>query len=227
MPQEKTSKLAGRIKTDPLFERTRHTIAEFKRAAKAAKLLIDALRPAGVNARDQRLFSRLQGQMFEVLKSDNVNRRGDRLVSKGNMQLIRGVDFNLNGKLSSLLFIQPTATIDRVTGTMKAELQPFKPKDMIKAPFNATHYTIACAAAEIDFVEGTFVTTTAYTEELPYNDEMTAAISLSNMVTANSTKWLVLAVGIVFNDRTNDKSDKFKAGQFNALSVVAIDSPAA
>ena len=226
MAQKKNSKLAERIKTDPLFERTRKNIAEFRRASIASKLLLDALRPAGVNAKDGRLFSRLQSQMFEVLKSDNVNSRGDRLVSKGNMRLIRGFDFNLNGKLSSLLYIQPTASIDRATGIMKAELPAFIPKDMLKAPLNATHFTIACAAAEIDFVEGTFVTTTAYTAELSHNNEATTAINLTNTVTANSTKWLVLAVGIMFNDRTNEVSDKFKAGRFNALSVVAVDSPA-
>lgn len=226
MAQEKTSKIAKRIKTDPLFERTRQTIEEFKRSGKAAKLLLDALRQAGVYAKDRSLFSRLNTQMFKVIKTDGVHRRGERLIVNGDMSLIRGFDFNINGKLSSLLFIQPTATIDRASGTMKVELPPFVPKELIKAPLNATYFTIACAAAEIDFATGTFVTATASTEALPYNDEKTAAISLTATVPANSTKWLLLAVGLAFNDETNDKADKFLAGKFNALLVAAVDSPA-
>lgn len=227
MAQQKTSKMAERIKTDPLFARTRQTMAEFKRAGKAAKLLLDAVRPAGVNARDKGLFARLNGQMFDVIKTDAVHRRGERTVADGDIDLIRGFNFNKNGILSSLLFIQPTASIDRVTGAMKVELPAFIPMEAMKVPLNATYFTIACAAAEIDFVEGTFVTSSASTGALPINDELTAPISLTGNVTANSTKWLILAAGIAFHDETNTKTDKFPSSRYNALSVLAVSSPGA
>ncbi len=227
MAQEKKSKMAERIKTDPLFFRTRQTMAEFQRAGKAAKLLLDALRPAGFNARDKSLFARLNGQMFNVIKTDAVHKRGERTVADGDMDLIRGFNFNRNGILSSLLFIQPTASIDRVTGIMKVELPSIIPNEAMKAPLNATYFRIACAAAEIDFVAGTFNTVQAITEPLPFNGEPTAAISLSGNVTANSTKWLVLAAGIAFHDETNDGADKFPSGKYNALSVLAVSKPGA
>lgn len=227
MAKEK-HKMATRIKTDPVFKRTRQTMAEFQRAGKAAKLLLDALRTAGANARDKELFPRLLGQMFQVIKTDDVHKRGERTVVDGNMGLIRGFDFNQKGKLSSLLFIQPTASIDRASGTMKVDLPVFVPEEMIKAPLNATYFTIACAAAEIDFAEGTFVTASAYSEALPYNDEPIAApISLTATVTPNSTKWLVLGVGIAFHDETNDKTDKFPSNEYNGLTVMAISIPGA
>lgn len=225
MAKEK-SKMATRIKTERVFKRTRQTMAEFQRAGKAAKLLLDALRTAGVKARDKELFSRLLSQMFKVIKSDNVHKRGERTVVDGDIELIRGFDFNQNGKLSSLLFLQPTVSIDRATGTMKVDLPAFIPEEMIKAPLNATYFTIACAAAEIDFAEGTFVTASASTEALPYSDEVLAApISLTATVTPNSTKWLVLAVGIAFNDETNDKADTFADSTYNGVCVVAVSGP--
>jgi len=227
MAKEK-SKMATRIKTERVFKRTRQTMAEFQRAGKAAKLLLDALRTAGVKARDKELFSRLLSQMFTVIKSDALHQRGERTVADGNMDLIRGFDFNQNGKLSSLLFLQPTVSIDRVTGTMKVDLPAFIPEEMIKAPLNATYFSITCAAAEIDFAAGTFVTASAGTEALPYGDEVLAApISLSATVTPNSTKWLVLAVGIAFSDETNDKADTFADSTYNGMCVVAVSSPGA
>jgi len=225
MPNEK-SKIATRIKTERGYKRTRQTIAEFQRSAKAAKLLLDAVRTAGVKARDKALFSRLLGLMFKIIKSDDSHRRGDRTVIDGDIELMRGFDFNQNGKLSSLLFIQPTASIDRVTGAMKVDLPVFVPEDMVKAPLNATHFKVACAAAEVDFAEGTFVTATARTEALPFNDEELALpISLTATVTPNSTKWLILAVGIAFNDVTADKADSFAESQYNGMCIVAVSSP--
>jgi hypothetical protein len=227
MAQKKKSVMARRIETDPNFDRVRENIAEFKKAGKAAKLLLDAVRSIGITAKDRTLFPRLSAGMREVLNTDSINDRGLRTVVNGNMQLIKGFEFNLNSLLASVLNTQPVATIDRVSGTLKVDMPAFVPRKQLIGPFKATHFKLGCAAAEIDFAAGTFATVSATTADLPYDNVQTEAISLSNTVTAGSTKWLVIALGVQFSEQVNNKFYQLYNGKFNALSLVAVESPAA
>ncbi len=224
LAREKGGIDANRIANDPAFQRTRENGSEFGRAGKAGKILRTALRQLLLNSADSRMVSRLTKSMVKVIQADTVSERGLRNVIDGEAELLFGFEFNIRGKLGTSLFAPFTATIDRVAGTLDADLVSFIPSNMIAAPSGTTHFKMISGGAEVDFEAETFVVATSETALLPWDGTATAAINLSNAVTANSTKPLFLALGIEFYQEVNGQMYPLKNGAYNPLSIVKVDS---
>jgi hypothetical protein len=224
LAREKGGIDAYRIANDPAFQRTRENGSEFGRAGKAGKILRSALRPLLINSADSRMVSRLTQSMVKVIQADTTSVRGLRNVIDGEAELLFGFEFNIRGKLGTSLFAPFTATIDRVTGTLDADLASFIPSNMLAAPSGTTHFKMISGGAEVDFEAETFVVATSESVILPWSTAATAAINLSNAVTANSTKPLFLALGIEFYQEINGQMYPLKNGAYNPLSIVKVDS---
>lgn len=214
---------ADRIANDPSFQRTRENGSEFGRAGKAGKVLRTALRAMLQNASDNRMVSRLTQEMVKVIQADAVNPRGLRNVIDGEAELLEGFEFNKKGKLGTSLYAPFTATIDRVTGALTANLAAFVPQNMIAAPGGTSHFKIVSAGAEVDFENESFTVDTQATAILPWDANPTAVINLANAVTANSAHPLFLAFGIEFYQEVNGQMYPLKNGAFNALSLVKVN----
>ncbi|MFK7059721.1 hypothetical protein V3Q90_06245 [Flavobacterium oreochromis] len=223
LAREKGGIDASRIANDPAFQRTRENGSEFGRAGKAGKVLRIALRPLMLNSADGRMVSRLTQTMMKVIQADAVSVRGQRNVIDGEVELLTGFEFNIRGKLGTSLFAPFTSTIDRVAGTLVVDLASFIPLNMIAAPTGTTHFKIISGGVEIDFEQEVFVLSNSATGILPWDGTATAVIHLSNTVTANSTKPLLLALGIEFFQQLNGEMYPLKNGAFNPLSIVAVD----
>lgn len=222
LAREKGGVPADRIANDPAFQRTRENGEEFGRAGKAGKLLRNAIRAMLQNASDSRMVSRLTQKMVEVIQEDTTNPRGLRNVIDGEAELLEGFEFNISGKLGTTLYAPFTATIDRVAGTLTANIPAFVPINMLAAPGGSTHFKIVSAGAEVDFENETFVMDNQATAVLPWDATATAVINLANTVTANSTKPLFLALGIEFYQEVNGQMYPLKNGAYNALALVKV-----
>ena len=222
LAKEKTSVNASRIAGDSAFQRTRENNAEFGRAGKAGKVLRTAVRLLLQNAKDSRVTSRLTKEMMKVLKADATSNRGLRNVVDGEAEMLQGFEFNLNAKLSTTFYAAFTGIIDRNTGTLAVNIPSFTPTKDIVVPDGTTHFKIVCAGAEIDFEAGVFTTAASDSTILPLDDVATAALNLSNAVTANSTHPLFLLLGIQFYQLVNGVNYPLKNGGFNALSIVKV-----
>lgn len=220
-----TKNYSKRVATAPNFERTRENMAEFERAGRSGKLLTDAFRAVVSDASDSRQSARMHKAMSKVIKSDKLNDRGQRKVSEGNLQLLRGFEFNLDAQLTTVFFPPYTATIDRVTGTLKVDIPAFVPRKMLKAPSGTTHFSVVCGAAEINFDVGTQKGANTSTAELAFGRERTEPISLSNVLTPNSTEALFLVLGVAFHQLLNDKYYPLNNGAYNAVAVIQVDVP--
>jgi hypothetical protein len=222
LAREKGGVSADRIANDPNFQRTRENGEEFGRAGKAGKLLRNAIRAMLQNASDSRMVSRLTQKMVEVIQEDTTNPRGLRNVIDGEAELLEGFEFNISGKLGTTLYAPYTGTIDRVAGTLTANIPAFVPLNMIAAPGGTTHFKIVSAGAEVDFENETFVMSNQATAVLPWDATATAVINLVNAVTANSTHPLFLALGIEFYQEVNGQMYPLKNGAYNALALVKV-----
>ena len=222
LAREKGGIDASRMANDPAFQRTRENGSEFGRAGKAGKVLRTALRALLLNSADGRMVSRLTQAMVKVIQADVTSVRGLRNVIDGEAELLAGFEFNIRGKLGTSLFAAFTATIDRVTGAIKVDLASFIPAHMIAAASGTTHFKIISAGAEVDFEAENFVATTSETAILPWDALPTVAISQTNMVTANSTKPLFLALGVAFYQEVNGQMYPMKNGAYNPLSLVQV-----
>lgn len=220
--REKGSIDAQRIATDPAFQRTRENGAEFGKAGKAGKILRNAIRALTQNASDSKMVSRLTKEMMRVIKTDAINPRGARNVIDGEAALLQEFEFNINSKLGTTLYAPYTSAIDRVTGILSVEIPPFIPMNMIATAIGTTHFRIHAAGAEIDFEANKYVVDTNSTAELPVNNVLTEAITLSNTVPANSTHPLFLVLGIEFLQEVNQSMYPLKNGTFNPLCLVKV-----
>ncbi|MBK6990334.1 MAG: hypothetical protein IPH34_00225 [Chitinophagaceae bacterium] len=222
LAREKGGVSADKIANDPNFQRTRENGEEFGRAGKAGKLLRNAIRAMLQNASDSRMVSRLTAEMVKVIQEDVTNVRGLRNVIDGEAELLEGFEFNIAGKLGTTIYAPFTATIDRVAGTLTANIPAFVPINMIAGPGGSTHFKIVSTGAEIDFENETFVMDAQSTAVLPWDANPTAVINLVNAVTANSTHPLFLALGIEFYQEVNGQMYPLKNGAYNALALVKV-----
>ena len=133
LAREKGGVSADKIANDPAFQRTRENGEEFGRAGKAGKLLRNSIRAMLQNASDSRMVGRLTQKMVEVTQEDITNPRGQRNVIDGEAELLEGFEFNISGKLGTTLYAPFTGTIDRVAGTLTANIPAFVPINMLAA----------------------------------------------------------------------------------------------
>lgn len=223
LAREKGGVDASRIANDPAFQRTRENGAEFGRAGKGGKLLRTAIRLLLQNASDKRVASRLTKSMLAVIKTDPVNQRGQRVIDNGDLNLINGFDFNINGKLGTTMFAPYTPTVDRVAGTLNVNLPAFTPNVSIAAPTGTTHFKLVAGLAELDFENEIQVFQSAETAILPWDAQATAALDLDAAVTAASVLPLVAVMGLNFYQEVNGTMYPLKNGTYNALSIIGVD----
>jgi hypothetical protein len=223
LAREKGGVEASRIATDPNFQRTRENGAEFGAAGKAGKLLRTSLRTILQNSADNRMVGRLTSEMVKVIQADLTNPRGQRNVIDGEAELLEGFQFNIKGKLGNALYAPYTATINRTAGTLEVALASFVPYTMIAAPAGTTHFKIETAGAEVDFENETFVVDENASVIIAWDTVATAAITLTNTVTANSTKPLFLVLGVEFYQEVNGQMYPLKNGVFNPLAIVKVE----
>ncbi len=223
LAREKGGVEASRIATDPNFQRKRETGAEFGAAGKAGKLLRTSLRTILQNSADNRMVGRLTSEMVKVIQADLTNPRGQRNVIDGEAELLEGFEFNIKGKLGNALYAPYTATINRTAGTLEVALASFVPYTMIAAPSGTTHFKIETAGAEVDFENETFVVDENGSAIIAWDTVATAAITLTNTVTANSTKPLFLVLGVEFYQEVNGQMYPLKNGVYNPLAIVKVD----
>jgi hypothetical protein len=213
---------ASRIQNDAAFQRTRENGEEFGRAGAAGKLLRLAFRTFLQNASDSKMVSRLTKEMMAVVKADATNLRGQRNVLDGELELLQGFDFNIDGKLSSTLFLAYTATIDRVTGALRVNIPAFSPMNAIAFPEGSTHLWFVSGGASIDFEAGIIESVNSKSADIAITEAPVAAVDLLNQLTANSTHPLFLVFGIEFYQQVNGVNYALKSGQYNAMALVKV-----
>jgi hypothetical protein len=220
LAREKGGVDASRIKNDPAFQRTRENGSEFGRAGKGGKVIRNAIRLLLQNAKDKRVVSRLTTDLLKVVKTDTTNERGLRTIEAGNFALLKGFEFNVNGKLGATLFADYRASFDRVTGEATVNIPPFTPTIRIAAPAGTTHFKVVMGLASLNFSEESFKFDNQQTAIVPYDANDTAEIDLTAAIAANSTEPVVMVLGVEFYQQVNGQMYPLKNGSYNALSVI-------
>jgi hypothetical protein len=149
LAREKGGVSKSRIQNDPRFARTRENIREFTDNAKSSKLFRDALRPVISKIGDKRLSQRVTQVMMQVLKSDEINVRGDRRVKEGDWKILNGKELNALSSLGSTLFFELGFT-DTVA-SWQVSIPNFSPQDFVALPSGATHMRLNATGIGLDF----------------------------------------------------------------------------
>ena len=214
---------AKRIRTEANFARTRENNEEFGRAGQAGRLLRTAFRAFVMNSSDSRVAARLSQKFSEVIHADTTSVRGKRNVVDGNIDLLRGFEFNKDGTLRHTLLVKYSAVIDRAAGTVAINLPNLIPARMVKAPEGATNFRLVASVAAVDFAGDDYDGVTAETEELPIDSTATLTPDLSLAIPPGGNNPLIVVLGIEFSQICNGAMYAINAGEFNALAIIAID----
>jgi hypothetical protein len=214
---------AKRIKTDPAFARTRENGSEFGRAGSNGKLLRTAFRSQLQTTGDSRMANRLSRLFNAIIKSDPIGLRGERTVANGDLDLLRGFDFNDDGKLAQTFFAPYTTDVDRATGTVSISMPAFVPTDMIAYPAGATHFRLVTAAAEVDFAENAYNVQSQETPEIALSALPAQPVNVTLAMPPGGTEPLFVILGIEFAQNVNGQMYTLNNGAYNALTLVAIE----
>ena len=152
LARSQTSLDANRVKRDPKFERTRENGAELGLASSAGRLFRQAFRAGTDPFRDAVLHRRIMSLMMDLRKHDVTSRRGARTPAKGmltseGVRALKGFEFHSTNFLGSVLLTQPT--VDGTNGIIS--FKDFVPEDDLVFPPKATHVSLTCHYALIDF----------------------------------------------------------------------------
>lgn len=221
--RKKSRSIANKIKKDPTFVRTRETMSEFGRACKANKLLRVAFKTQLKNVSDGDLVPRLSKMMMSVIKEDATNLRGKRTVIDGNLEVLKGFDFNAKSTLDNRLSVPKQTSIDRVNGKLSVNVESFIPNKALSAPFECTHFKLISAAAEIDFEKSTWTVDLHESGVNPWDGNPSADINFVNNVPANSTLPLFLVLGVEFyQEGKNGVMSLLNSGAFTTLQLIDV-----
>lgn len=214
-----------RIKTDPRFKNTRLNGIEFGASGKAAKFFRKVTNTEMRKAGDNRTASRVTQVMSRILKSDPNNDWGERRVSEGNLNLLKGFEFNIGMSFDQAVKTALDLSIDRATGVVEVAIPAFTPQSGIIAPAETTHFNFFAMAMAIDFDAETAVDVRANTVNLPWDNQPLATTTLTMNLPANSTIPMMLLVGIEFLIIVNGHVHNQSKGA-SALQLAVVDLPA-
>ncbi|MEM9897156.1 MAG: hypothetical protein AAF789_12380 [Bacteroidota bacterium] len=223
LAREKGGVDAERIKNDPAFQRTRENGSEFGRAGRSGRILRNALRLLLQNASDSKVASRLTKEMLQVIQTDQVNARGERRIKEGDLEILTGFDFNIDGKLNATLYAPFNTQVDRAGGNLSVDIPDFIPGNSIAFPSGATHLKIIAGGAEVDFEDEDFTFSKAESAELPLNQNPTGDLNLAAAVTGGTDKDLFLVLGLEFMQEVNGAMYPLKNGSYNPLTIIEVD----
>jgi len=206
-----------RIKSDPRFQRTRENMAEFQEAASMAKLFRQAFQIASKNTKDSNTQNRLFSFMSGILRTDPTSNRGERKVHLGEIDLLKGFEFNSQAKLETTLKAQPEITID---GTdLILSYSDLNPSAQISYPPNTTHFRLLAVVGAIDFENKDSKEILNSSENLLL-DEVQEDLSLTLNLEGLELYHKYLAVGIEFLDEINGKFYALQNRAHNGLSII-------
>jgi hypothetical protein len=219
LAREKGGVEKTRIMNDPRFARTRENMREFADNATASKLLRDALRPVISKIGDRRLNLRITQALMQVLKSDEVNVRGDRKVKEGDWNLVKDMEMNSGSSLGSTLFFE--LQFNESAASWEVILPAFTPQDMIAVPSGATHYKISATGVGIDFDLGSRSLTGSGSPVLSVLDPALSQTLTVDKAQLSGTHF-AFVLSVEFIQIVNGVEYAINNGAHNAAKVISV-----
>lgn len=195
---------------------------EFHRAIQASHILRTALGSLLKNATDEEMVIRLNKEMFRILQTDEINPKGQRNVTDGQLYRLERFKFNGKKELSSVLFSRCIPDINRESGELKITMRDFNPKVMVDASKTVTHFKIYSAGLAIDFENRQFSISIQQTPNIDRSVAIMEGFEHVHMLPPNSVHPLILVQGIEFCQIVNKRQYDIARG--NILSIERVST---
>jgi hypothetical protein len=223
--KEKSGPSREQVLTSKKFARTLENAKEFRRTSKAGKLVRGCLAnlTKGMKLADNEISARLNGLLSKVVKSDAVSDRGERTVSKGQLEWLEDFAFRKETSFSSVCTLCPASTMDTDTGHMKVEIRPFDPQQRINAPESATHFKVVVNGAAIDFEKERNDWSYKETSFLSLSEDVAETILLEQTLKPRLGQAFLQAIGIAFYKQAAD--GHFERVPGGVMRILQVSEP--
>jgi hypothetical protein len=220
--RNKSSLTGAEMAANPKFERMLKHSKEFARAGKAMSKLRGAIQPLLAKTGDSKAARRLHQKLRECTRADVSHPLGLRTPQDGDLSLLMHFNFNIAALLRTTMAAPYTATIDRVTGAMDLSVPAFNPMVSLSIPANATHFKIVIGAAGVDFLVEEQEFDSGESAYLPLTNALTTPLTLSATLSANSTRHLIMVMGVRFYEEINSAKEPIYSHA--PLAIVGVES---
>lgn len=211
------------FKRNAAFAPQRAAGEEFGSASSAAKLILTSIESLIANIRVRATHGWVLKNMYEVLRTDPVNPKGQRKVEAGDLNLLHGLELNKMCSLYSVFSGRLSSTVSRIEGQIILSVSSFIPAQALSQPKGACFFKIVSAAVEADFYSQSSVQQTSESPFLPISNEPVGDMEFRHTVTPGSTLPLFLIAGIQFFDEVNGRFYPFKDKKYHPLTIVKVD----
>lgn len=92
-----------------------------------------------------------------LIKADETNKRGQKNIIDGETELLNGFEFNAAAPLYQTFGVKYEASIDRASGVAQVKIPSYNMVELVKAPFESSHFRLHIEGAEVDFEQGAYV----------------------------------------------------------------------
>lgn len=212
----------NRILNDPNFVRTRENLSEFGQAATTGKVIRRSINSLMLDAKDNRVTSRLTKVLNQVKNEDLVSARGmrnpaDGLATPEGRALLKGFNFNGRAGLESVLLAP--YTLDTATG--EVQIPDLVTANQLRLPEGATHITFSAAFLNLDLTTYESDLQSSNLVNLPINNTPTS-VTLTPTAAATGTGQSYYLLKIAFFQEINGTQYPLKNGAFNALKLIEL-----
>ena len=213
---------SDRLKNGPEYRLFRQHQQDFKLAASSSKLLRNAFAPLLKGVTDSNCFSRLTAQVLKVVKSDTKNSSGQRNILDGDLNLLRGFEFNAKCPLSQVLGTAFQVSTDAEGSTLNLVLPALISPKKMPAHEDASHFRLVVGLAAIDFTSGTYQTILTHSEQMPIAGNFSRTIQAFCQLEELSPHPKFVVLGVAFSQQVKGGFEVLPDAAFNPLCLIEV-----
>jgi len=220
--KKKSAVSRTRLKYSPQYAAFRQHQRDFGQAAKGGKLIRKAFAPLVQEVADWNCVGRLTKTVLNVIQSDLVNPQEQRRITDGNLELLRGFEFNAGCTLSQVLNAPFSLREDINIGLLSLEIPGFIPSKQLRSPKEASHFQVVMGVGTMDFSGCTYLTAFAETAWMPVDGSSGNTISLVCNLSKTVPNPMFVVAGVRFFQAINGIFEPIFNAGYQALSLVMV-----
>lgn len=213
------------VKNLDQFANTRRNATEMKRATAVSRLTRAALGSLRHSVKNIRLSGRMIGQLLDVLQSDPVHDKGERVVASGDLSLLRGFEFNHKLSLDDALPLNVENAYAIEEGRVIIDIPAFRLRKKKALPADATHYRLVSCVLSIDYEKGTYRQDKQVGAFQAMGRKAGAPFCLEQLVQPDNEQGSFWLLGIEFYKMVKEEPVLVKGGALRVMEWIGKAAP--
>jgi len=220
--KSKSSVSSKRLKYSPEYAALRQHQQDFGLASTGGKLIRLAFAPLIAPVADFNCVSRLTANVLKVLQSVQANPSGKRNILDGDLNMLKGFEFNAQCGLSQVLRKSIKLTANAGNVSVSIEIPEFVPSRHLKSPQVSSHFQMILGMAATDFNNASYQSAFAETAQMPVKSSLGNTLSITCALGEMTSDPVLIVVGMRFSQLNSVVYEPVLNSGYQALSIVEV-----